>query len=64
MEDLFSQNEVVFFDGLEDMEEKTRFFIDNASEARKIAKAGYLAAHDRFNNKDVTAEMIAKIYAD
>jgi spore maturation protein CgeB len=55
---------VVFFDGLEDMEEKTRFFIDNASEARKIAKAGYLAAHDRFNNKDVTAEMIAKIYAD
>ena len=64
MEDLFSQNEVVFFDGLEDMEEKTRFFIDNASEARKIAKAGYLAAHDRFNNKDVTAEMIGKIYAD
>jgi hypothetical protein len=46
------------------MEEKTRFFIDNPNEARRIAKAGHMAAHARFNNKDVTAEMLRKVHAD
>lgn len=62
MEELFSNTEVVYFDGLNDMADKIKFYIEHPEDGRKIAIAGHAKAHQTFNNKDVMAKMIDNIY--
>lgn len=64
MEELFTPDEVVYFEGLEDMAEKIRHYIAYPEEARKIALAGHQKAHHDFNNQDVMKKMIDDIYRD
>lgn len=63
IEEVFSPDEVVYFDTRADCEEKIRHFLAHPAEAEKIAKAAQSRAHKDYDNKSVAADMLEKIYA-
>jgi hypothetical protein len=63
-ENLFTNEEVVFFDDFEDLKEKIYFYNSHDEERIKISKNGWNRAHKSYNSTKVTAEMIELIFKD
>ena len=63
IEEIFSPEEVVYFDTPADCEEKIRHFLAHPAEAKKIAEAAQRRAHTDYDNKRVAADMLEKIFA-
>ena len=63
IEEIFSTEEVVYFDTPADCEEKIRHFLNHPEEARKIAEAAQMRAHKEYDNKIISADMMEKIFA-
>jgi len=53
MTSLFSEKEMVYYDGEEDLHEKIKFYAKNDKERIKIAKAGHKRAHEHYNERKV-----------
>ena len=56
LDDLFSNNEVIFFDSndLEDFGKKIQYYALNINEVKKIAKRGWERGHKDYNEKIIT----------
>ena len=56
LEDLFSDDEVVFFDSndLNEFGKKIKYYVDNKDEAKRIAKKGWERGHKNYNEQIVT----------
>ncbi len=56
LEDLFSDDEVVFFDSndLNEFGKKIKHYVDNKDEAKRIAKKGWERGHKNYNEQIVT----------
>lgn len=63
MEELFTSDEVVFFDTQADCEEKIRHYLATPEDAAKIARAGQKRAHRDYDTKVITADLINKTLA-
>ena len=50
-DDIFSERELVFYDGVPDLAEKLRYFIAHDDERRAIAEAGHAKYHAIFNER-------------
>lgn len=50
--------EAVYFDGVDDLTEKIRYYKQNKDEALKIAHNGHKRMHDDFNEKKITNYML------
>jgi len=61
-EELYSDNEVVYFDDLQDLVSKIRYYHDHPQEAKLIAHNGWIKSHTLFNSTIVTKNMIDKIF--
>lgn len=61
-EKLFTEEEVVYFDDFNDLEQKVSYYLKYEDERVKIAQAGHKKAHEVFNEKVVTLQMLEKIY--
>jgi len=60
-QDFLNKDEVVFFDGINDLNEKLIFFSKNDSERSRIAKKGYEKSHEIFNSNLISKYMIDQI---
>lgn len=58
---LFARDEMVFFDGLEDLVAKVKFYAVNAEERMRIARKGWQKAHRAFNERIVMAYVIDRV---
>lgn len=63
MTELFSAEEVIYFNTPAECEEKIRYYLSHPEEAKKIAIAGQRRAHADYDTKVVTANIIEKIWA-
>ncbi len=61
MENIFNQDEVVYFDNLDEMVEKVRYYLSNDLARLKIAEKGYQKAHTEYESKIVTKKMMDSI---
>lgn len=59
---LFTEEEVVYFDDFNDLEQKVSYYLKHENERIKVAQAGHKKAHELFNEKIVTYQMLEKIY--
>jgi hypothetical protein len=50
LDDLYTADEAVFFDALDDLTEKVRFYKAHDDERRRIAEGGWKKAHAHFNS--------------
>lgn len=51
--DIFSDDEFVFYDGLDELAEKLRYFLAHDAERQKVARAGHAKYHALFNERAV-----------
>jgi len=58
---LFSEEEQVYFDGIEDLVEKVYFYLRNEKERCRIARQGQIRAHESYNSTRVCRFMIEAI---
>lgn len=61
-ESLFSAQEVVYFDNVEDLASKVHYYVAHPEEARLIAQAGWQRTHSSYNAQRVTKFMLETIY--
>lgn len=61
LDDLYSSDEVVFFSGKDDLKQKIRYYADHHSERQRIAKNGWLKAHQKFSTDLVTRYMVERL---
>lgn len=61
MRSLFTEEEVVYFDGLADLEEKIRHYLAHPEEVRRIAAAGHSRAFKDYECATVTAGMLQQM---
>lgn len=61
-EELFSENEVIYFDDFDDLKIKIQFFKDNDEKRIEISKNGWLKAHKEFDSQVITNIMLKQIY--
>jgi glycosyltransferase involved in cell wall biosynthesis len=61
-EKIFTENEVVYFDNIEDLNSKIDMYLSNEEMRVKIAEAGYKRAHDVYNSTVVTKFMLEVIF--
>ena len=61
MDELFSHEEVVYFDTPADCEEKIRHYLAHPEAAEKIARAGQKRARSDYDAKRITGNMLEKI---
>jgi len=59
---LFSEDEIIYFKDNNDFKEKCDYYLNNEQERNKIAKSGWLKAHNSFNNQKVTNYMLESIF--
>jgi len=62
LDEVFSGNEIVFFEDNEDFKEKTKYYLTHPKERIKIAKNGWEKAHSLFNEKTIAKNMIDEIF--
>ena len=63
MDLLFSQDEVVYFDSLQDFDEKMRHYLAHPDEAKTIAQEGHKRAQKDYDCKVVTATIVKQIFS-
>ena len=61
--DLFSAEEMVYFNDFEDLKNKIMYYHAHPDEGRLIAKAGHARAHHDYECQAVTAQMMDKIFS-
>ena len=59
---LFAEDEIVYFNDLDDLKEKLIFYKDNEEKRIEISKQGWEKAHRLFNSTIVTEEMLKVIF--
>jgi hypothetical protein len=57
-EALYSEDEVVYFEDLDDLVEKVHYYYAHPDEGREIAQRGWKKAHTLFTADQITAQMI------
>jgi len=62
IDELFSADEVVYFDTPDDCEEKIRYYLAHREEADEIAKAGQKRAHQAYDAKVVSSDILSKVF--
>jgi len=62
LDEIFSQDEIVYFEDNEDFEEKIGYYLSHEKERVQIAKKGWEKAHNYFNEKTVTQNLLNKIF--
>ncbi|MDC0215677.1 glycosyltransferase [Candidatus Pelagibacter sp.] len=60
--DFFSNNEVVFYNNLNDLSKKIKFYKINDKKRKKIAKRGWLKYHSKFNSTIIADYIITKTF--
>ena len=63
-DELFTDEELVYFNDFNDLKEKIKFYNQNDEERIKVAKKGWERAHKDYNSTTVTDEMIKLIFKD
>ena len=58
--DFFTNNEIIFYDGIEDLSQKIKKYKKNDKDWRRIAKNGYKKYHKYFNSNIVAKFIIDK----
>lgn len=61
-QELFSEDEVIYFDDFDDLKTKIEFFKDNDEKRIEISKNGWLKAHKEFNSTVITNNILKQIY--
>lgn len=62
LETIIAEDEIVYFDNNEDFAHKLNYYLKNDEERIKISKKGWLKAHQCFNEKVITQNIIQVIY--
>ena len=62
--DIFTDNQIAFFDGPDELAEKLAFFARNDRERRKVAEAGWAAAHSMFASERVARYILEQSFDD
>jgi len=62
LNDFFSDNEVIFYNDVNDLSETLNYLKKNDKKRREIGKNGRLKYHKIFNNKIITKYMIEKVF--
>lgn len=63
-QDLFSENEAVFYETKEEFFDKIRYYKNNPQERMKIAAAGHQKVHNEFSNVKVAKYMADVLFED
>ena len=58
----FSEKEVLFFDGVEELTDKVAYYISHDTQARRVAKAGHKHIHATHNVETVTKYLLEKAF--
>ena len=58
MRSIYNDNEVVYFNGHEDLRNNIEYFLNNQKEANEIAENGYNKAHRAYNSERVSKYII------
>lgn len=61
-QDIFGENELAFYDGLDDLVEKLQFFTTHDAARRKTAAAGWRAAHSMFASHRVAKYILERSF--
>jgi hypothetical protein len=61
LQEIYSEDEVVFFKGLPDLTEKVRFYRDNPALRQKVAKKGWQKAHEKFETTIVMRYVLERL---
>lgn len=61
LKEIFTSDEVVYFDTVQDCEDKIRYYLAYPEEAIKIAKAGQSRAHTDYDARVISSMMLKKI---
>lgn len=61
-QDLFSDDQIAFFDGLDELVDKLRFFAANDQRRRKVAEAGWTAAHSMFASERIAKYILERSF--
>ena len=62
LDDFFNQDEVVFYNNINDLSEKLNYFKTNDKLRKKIAKNGQLKYFNYFNSEIISEHIINKIF--
>ena len=62
LDDFFDEDEVVFYNNVNDLSKKLNFYKENESLRKKIAKKGWVKYHKHFNSQIVSDYIINKIF--
>jgi hypothetical protein len=62
LNDFFSDNEIIFYNNVNDLSESLNYLKKNDKKRREIGKNGRLKYHKIFNNKIITKYMIEKVF--
>ena len=62
LETIIAEDEIVYFDDNEDFTHKLNYYLEHDEERVKIAKKGWIKAHQSFNEIIMTKNMIQTIY--
>lgn len=62
IEMIIAEDEIVYFDNNEDFQNKLNYYLEHDDERIKIAKKGWLKAHQYFNEKVIAKNIIDTIY--
>jgi len=62
LDELFSEDEIVYFDNNKDFEEKIQYYLSNSDERLRIAENGWKKVHSIFNERLITQNMIDRIW--
>ncbi len=63
-QDLFTENQIAFFDGLDELVDKLDYFARNDAERRRTAAAGWRAAHSMFASHRIAKYILERSFAE
>lgn len=61
-QDLYGEDQIAFYDGLEELVDKLRFFAENDGERRAVAEAGWHAAHSMFASDRIAKYILERSF--
>lgn len=62
LQEIYADDEVIFFKGLPDLTEKVRFYKNNPAERQKLAKNGWRKAHEQFETTVVMKYVLERLF--
>lgn len=62
LQELYRDDEAVFFSGKDDLQEKIRYYADHVTERQAIARKGHEKAHRDFSTDLVTRYMVERVF--